>query len=158
MAFPTRTSGSLRHVILLFLLIPYLLGFLFFFVAALLFVEFCCGARSRKCDCHGCKGLKKAMEFDLQLQNEECVKTGSKEIDKLPWKGGSDTNPNYECLRSELRKMAPPSCFFEHGVGAPSPSLKAGVPSEAAGIRSDFSNFTLKCNCFCFWNLFVCED
>ncbi|KAM5569263.1 uncharacterized protein ABKV19_016662 [Rosa sericea] len=125
-------SHSAPH--LQFLPIPYLLGFLFFFVAALLFVEFCCGARSRKCDRHGCKGLKKAMEFDLQLQTEECVKTGSKEIDKLPWKGGSDTNPDYECLRSELRKMAPPNgravLLFRARCGCPVAKLEGWGPKR----------------------------
>ncbi|PRQ38609.1 putative ribosomal protein L34Ae [Rosa chinensis] len=134
MAFPTRTSGSLRHVILLFLPIPYLLGFLFFFVVALIFIEFCCGTRSRKCDCHGCKGLKKAMEFDLQLQTKECVKTGSKKIDKLPLKGGSDANPDYECLQSELRKMALPNGFavllFRARCGCPVAKLEGWGPKR----------------------------
>ncbi|XP_062028512.1 uncharacterized protein At5g19025-like [Rosa rugosa] len=120
MVFPTRTSGSLCHVILLFV--------------TLLFVEFFCGARSRKCDRHGYKGLKKAMEFDLQLQTKECVKTGSKEIDKLPWKGGSDANPDYECLQSELRKMAPPNGFalllFWARCGCPVAKLEGWGPKR----------------------------
>ncbi|XP_004296952.1 PREDICTED: uncharacterized protein At5g19025-like isoform 2 [Fragaria vesca subsp. vesca] len=114
--------------------IPYLAGFLLFFVAALLLVEFCCGKRSRKCDRAGCKGLKKAMEFDLQLQTEDCVKSGSKEIDKLPWKGGSETNPDYECLRSELRKMAPPNgravLLFRARCGCPVAKLEGWGPKR----------------------------
>ncbi|XP_023513616.1 uncharacterized protein At5g19025-like isoform X3 [Cucurbita pepo subsp. pepo] len=85
-------------------------------------------AISRKCAKPGCKGLKKAMEFDLQLQTEECVKGGSKEIDKLPWKGGSEANPDYECLRSELRKMAPPNgraiLLFRARCGCPIAKLE----------------------------------
>ncbi|ESQ50095.1 hypothetical protein EUTSA_v10002220mg, partial [Eutrema salsugineum] len=33
----------------------------------------------------------------------------AKEIDWLLWKGGSKNNPGYECLRAELRRMAPPN-------------------------------------------------
>lgn len=50
------------------------------------------------------------MEFDLQLQSEDVVKSSTKsvkEMDDLPWKGGGEMNPDYECLRTELRKMAP---------------------------------------------------
>ncbi|KAK8498633.1 hypothetical protein V6N13_023161 [Hibiscus sabdariffa] len=87
--------------------VSYLLGCSLFFVTILISIEFCCGSRSRKCKKPGCKGLKKALEFDLQVQTEDSVKNGSKEIDLLPWKGGSEGNPDYECLRAELRKMAP---------------------------------------------------
>ncbi|XP_050373935.1 uncharacterized protein At5g19025 [Argentina anserina] len=114
--------------------IPYLAGFLLFFVAALLLVDFCCGARSRRCHRTACKGLKKAMEFDLQLQTEECVKTGSKEIDRLPWKGGSESNPDYECLRLELRKMAPPNgravLLFRARCGCPVAKLQGWGPKR----------------------------
>ncbi|KAF2287848.1 hypothetical protein GH714_002948 [Hevea brasiliensis] len=84
---------------------------------------------SRKCEKSGCKGLKKAMEFDLQLQTEDCVKSsGAKEIDKLPWKGGSEGNPDYECLRAELRKMAPPNgravLLFRARCGCPIAKLE----------------------------------
>lgn len=73
-------------------------------------IECCCGYRKRKCGRIGCKGLKNALEFDLQLQTEKCLKEvgGRKDmIDMLPWKGESEIDPDYECLRSELRKMAP---------------------------------------------------
>ncbi|XP_019092863.1 PREDICTED: uncharacterized protein At5g19025-like isoform X2 [Camelina sativa] len=68
----------------------YFFAFAVFFAASIAFLDLCCGPRSRKCRNPKCKGLKKAMEFDLQLQTEECVKSGgggSKEIDRLPWKG-----------------------------------------------------------------------
>lgn len=70
------------------------------------------------------------MEFDLQLQMEECVKTASlsREIDGLPWKGGSEENPDYECLRAELRKMAPPNgravLLFQAKCGCPVAKLE----------------------------------
>lgn len=57
-----------------------------------------------------CKGLAKAMEFDLRLQSEECLREGGVavvEVDELPWKGGGEGCKEFECLRNELRKMAP---------------------------------------------------
>ncbi|CAN1310519.1 Uncharacterized protein At5g19025 [Linum perenne] len=111
---------------------PYVCGFIAFFLISVLSLEFCCGPRSRKCHKPGCKGLKKAMEFDLQLQTEDCVK--SKDMDKLPWKGGSERNPDYECLRAELRKMAPPNgravLLFRARCGCPLAKLEGWGPKR----------------------------
>ncbi|XP_062177043.1 uncharacterized protein At5g19025 [Alnus glutinosa] len=121
----------LRHLSL-----PYLLSFILFFAASAAFADLCCGARSRRCRNPGCKGLKKAMEFDLQVQTEECVKSAlkSREIDGLPWKGGSEANPDYECLRSELRKMAPPNgravLLFRSRCGCPVAKLEGWGPKR----------------------------
>lgn len=100
-------------------------------MSAVLSFELCCGFRSRKCGRLGCKGLKKAMEFDLQLQTEDCLKSAGKavkEVDQLPWKGGSEGNVDYECLRSELRKMAPPNgravLLFRAKCGCPVAKLE----------------------------------
>ncbi|OVA20073.1 Ribosomal protein L34Ae [Macleaya cordata] len=113
---------------------PYILGFLIFFALSVAAVEICCSYRSRKCDNPGCKGLKKAMEFDIQLQTEECLKSASKEIDNLPWKGGTEGNPDYECLRSELRRMAPPNgravLLFRARCGCPIAKLEAWGPKR----------------------------
>ncbi|KAL8100282.1 hypothetical protein AgCh_032507 [Apium graveolens] len=54
-------------------------------------------------------GLRNALEIDLRLQSEECLREGGKgvkEVDDLPWKGGGE-GKEFECLRNELRKMAP---------------------------------------------------
>lgn len=79
------------------------------------------------------------MEFDLQLQGEECfLRSGGadssssskavREINELPWKGGSENNPDYECLRAELRKMAPPNgravLLFRSKCGCPVAKLE----------------------------------
>uniref|UniRef100_A0A6N2LQR1 Ribosomal protein L34e superfamily protein n=1 Tax=Salix viminalis TaxID=40686 RepID=A0A6N2LQR1_SALVM len=108
---------------------PYICGFFALFILSVLFIEFCCGPRSRKCDQPGCKGLKKATEFDLQLQTEDCAKsTAGDDVDKLPWKGGTESNPDYECLRAELRKMAPPNgraiLLFRAKCGCPVAKLE----------------------------------
>ncbi|CAL0334621.1 unnamed protein product [Lupinus luteus] len=107
----------------------YLIAFSLFSLFSLSAVK-CCGSRSRKCERRGCRGLKKAMEFDLKMQTEESLRTGSGfgEIDKLPWKGGSEGNPDYECLRAELRKMAPPNgravLLFRSPCGCPIAKLE----------------------------------
>ncbi|XP_057476682.1 uncharacterized protein At5g19025-like [Actinidia eriantha] len=111
--------------------IVYFLGFALFFLIAIVSFEICCGHRARKCENPRCKGMKKAMEFDLQLQTEECLRSAAaavKEIDGLPWKGGSEGNLDYECLRAELRKMAPPNgravLLFRAGCGCPIAKLE----------------------------------
>ncbi|KAI3738789.1 hypothetical protein L2E82_28947 [Cichorium intybus] len=64
--------------------------------------------KSRKCGKPNCKGLRKAVEFDIQLESEECVKylsTGptSHNNDVKPLELGQD----HKELEAELKKMAP---------------------------------------------------
>ncbi|KAJ3676312.1 hypothetical protein LUZ60_003724 [Juncus effusus] len=97
----------------------------------------------RKCKNPRCRGLKKALEFDVQLQSEESLKGGSsaqdsgmwREIEGLPWKGGmGGNNPDYECLRAELRKMAPVNgravLLFRSRCGCPLAKLEAFGPKH----------------------------
>lgn len=78
--------------------------------------------------------MKNALEFDIKLESEEecgsgILKGKGKDFDFLPWKGGSECNPDYECLRSELRKMAPLSgravLLFRAKCGCPIAKLEA---------------------------------
>ncbi|CAN4113479.1 unnamed protein product [Withania somnifera] len=80
------------------------------------------------------------MEFDLQLQGEECLRSGCeskavREINELPWKGGTENNPDYECLRAELRKMAPPNgravLLFRSKCGCPVAKLEGWAAKRA---------------------------
>lgn len=137
--------------------IPYVAGLVVFLAAAFLVAtEIPCGGGgggggrirgrrsswirwwSNRCGNPRCKGLKKALEFDVQLQTEESIKAASaspdsgmwREIDSLPWKGGDQGNsPEYECLRLELRKMAPPNgravLLFRARCGCPIAKLEA---------------------------------
>lgn len=102
----------------------------------------------RRCRNPRCRGLRKALEFDVQLQTEEAVRTGAgstvggadaamwREIESLPWKGGQGgNNPDYECLRAELRRMAPPNgravLLFRNRCGCPVAKLEGwGVPKS----------------------------
>ncbi|PKU69808.1 uncharacterized protein At5g19025 [Dendrobium catenatum] len=126
--------------------LPFLAGFLVFLAAFIGAVEIACYRAfiwSRRCENPRCRGLRKAMEFDVQIQTEDCIRfissgTGSgsatavawKEIDELPWKGGQQgNNPDYECLRAELRRMAPPNgravLLFRARCGCPLAKLEA---------------------------------
>ncbi|KAL5202673.1 hypothetical protein ABZP36_013625 [Zizania latifolia] len=102
----------------------------------------------RRCRNPRCRGLLKALEFDVQLQTEEAVRAGTgstyggadatmwREIEALPWKGGQGgNNPDYECLRAELRRMAPPNgravLLFRNRCGCPVAKLEGwGVPKS----------------------------
>ncbi|CAI8590748.1 unnamed protein product [Vicia faba] len=134
--------------------IPYLLAFVIFFIASVVTVELCCGARSRKCERIGCRGLKKATEFDLQIErfgsgtgSGSGSGLGLGEYDKLPWKGGSEGNPDYECLRSELRKMAPINgralLLFRAPCGCPIAKLEAAGPKKGKRHKRFQSSATL---------------
>ncbi|KAK9078465.1 hypothetical protein SSX86_002522 [Deinandra increscens subsp. villosa] len=124
----------------------YLLGFFLFFVLSIVILEICFGTRSRKCGNRGCRGLKNAMEFDLQLQTEEMLRSGDggvKEMEDLPWKGGSETNPDYECLKTELRKMAPVNgravLLFRSKCGCPVAKLEGWGPKRGRRNKKNLS-------------------
>ncbi|CAA3021240.1 uncharacterized protein At5g19025-like [Olea europaea subsp. europaea] len=94
-------------------------------------------SQSKRCGKIGCKGLKKAMEFDLQLQGEELLQLENKavkDVNELPWKGDCEDNPDYECLRAELRKMAPPNgravLLFRAKCGCPVAKLEGWGPKR----------------------------
>lgn len=79
------------------------------------------------------------MEFDLQLQGEELLRSGDenkavRDVNELPWKGGSEDNPDYECLRAELRKMAPSNgravLLFRDKCGCPVAKLEGWGPKR----------------------------
>ncbi|CAL5370665.1 unnamed protein product [Camellia sinensis] len=76
-------------------------------VIAVLAITVC---TSRKCGKPGCRGLRKAAEFDIQLETEECVKN-SNNLTKDGLKKGLFELPrdHHRELESELKKMAPPN-------------------------------------------------
>lgn len=138
--------------------VSYILGCFCFFAGTLISVLCCGGSRSRKCHRPGCKGVKKALEFDLQLQTEDCVRKGSLEFDKLPWKGGGEANPDYECLRAELRKMAPPNgralLLFRARCGCPVAKLEGWGPKRG---RRHKKYASLHCVLFASLRVFVID-
>uniref|UniRef100_A0A2P2KMW2 Uncharacterized protein At5g19025-like isoform X1 n=1 Tax=Rhizophora mucronata TaxID=61149 RepID=A0A2P2KMW2_RHIMU len=66
---------------------------------------------TRKCGNPNCRGLRKAAEFDIQLETEECVKNSNGILVKDGVKRGlSKFPPDHQReLQAELKKMAPPN-------------------------------------------------
>jgi hypothetical protein len=65
---------------------------------------------SRKCGNPTCKGLRKAAEFDIQLETEECVKNSAPLVKDGVKKGLFELpRDHHRELESELKKMAPPN-------------------------------------------------
>lgn len=66
---------------------------------------------NRKCGNPNCKGLKKAAEFDIQLETEECVKNSNSMVKDGNLKKGLFELPrnHHRELEAELKKMAPPN-------------------------------------------------
>ncbi|KAK7316350.1 hypothetical protein VNO77_35319 [Canavalia gladiata] len=71
---------------------------------------------TRKCGNPNCKGLRKAAEFDIQLETEDCVKNNSASSSLANNKDGGVKKGLFELprdhhkeLEAELKKMAPPN-------------------------------------------------
>eukprot|EP00250_Pteridium_aquilinum_P012629 c20843_g1_i1 orf=483-1175(+) len=62
---------------------------------------------TRKCDNPRCKGLRKAMEFDIQLESERCVKSPASQ--QSQWEGSVELGEDHKELEAELKRMAPPN-------------------------------------------------
>lgn len=63
---------------------------------------------SRKCGNPNCKGLRKAAEFDIQLETEECVKNSASSLKDGVKKGLFELpRDHHRELEAELKKMAP---------------------------------------------------
>ncbi|KAG8366821.1 hypothetical protein BUALT_Bualt16G0007600 [Buddleja alternifolia] len=79
-----------------------------FAVIALVAITICI---DRKCGRKSCKGLRKAAEFDIQLETEDCVKKNSNLLSKNALKKGLFELPrdHHRELEAELKKMAPPN-------------------------------------------------
>lgn len=78
-----------------------------FALLAILAITVC---TSRTCGKPGCRGLRKAAEFDIQLETEECVKNSSATT-RIGVKKGLFQLPrdHHRELEAELKKMAPPN-------------------------------------------------
>ncbi|KMZ70944.1 Ribosomal protein L34e superfamily protein [Zostera marina] len=147
--------SSFSHIIqslLIFLpspmpLIPLILGVLVCLVSASIFVSL---ERGRSCGRARCKRLRDAVEFDVKVQTEEKVRRLViveeeeevwREIADLPWKGGGvGDNPDYECVRKELRRMAPSNgravLLFRARCGCPLAKLEGWGPRKGRRIKS----------------------
>ncbi|KAJ6734722.1 hypothetical protein OIU79_001898 [Salix purpurea] len=83
------------------------IGISTFCVAIVAWIVILC--TTRKCGNPNCKGLRKAAEFDIQLETEECVKNSNGTLVKDGLKRGLFELPrdHHRELEAELKKMAP---------------------------------------------------
>ncbi|KAH9530363.1 hypothetical protein CY35_U003100 [Sphagnum magellanicum] len=91
--------------------------------------------RSRRCDNPHCRGLRKAMELDIQLETEQCVRTSLPIAHELPWNGGVELGQDPKELEAELRRMAPPNgravLIFRAPCGCPTARFEAWGSKKA---------------------------
>lgn len=64
---------------------------------------------SRKCGNPNCKGLRKAAEFDIQLETEECVRNSNMKDGGVKRGLFELHRDHHRELEAELKKMAPPN-------------------------------------------------
>ncbi|KAH7442178.1 hypothetical protein KP509_03G075200 [Ceratopteris richardii] len=107
--------------------------------------------KARKCDNPKCRGLRKAVEFDIQLESEKCVKSmGSSSsllsssssfstcptvfTQEAPWKSNLDLGGDQKELEAELRRMAPPNgravLIFRLPCGCPIARMEVWGPKK----------------------------
>ncbi|CAL9049888.1 uncharacterized protein At5g19025-like [Musa acuminata AAA Group] len=114
--------------------IAYAAGLVFMFVTVVAAWEFF-NYQMRKCGNPYCKGLRKAVDFDIQLETEACVRC----LPPLPT-GAFGTRPlnlgrDQKELEAELKKMAPPNgrtvLIFRSPCGCPAGRMEVWGPKKA---------------------------
>ncbi|KAL2652268.1 hypothetical protein R1flu_020396 [Riccia fluitans] len=58
--------------------------------------------KSRRCDNPYCRGLRKAVELDIQLQTEQCVKSGPLVAEELPWNEGLEIGQDQKAVKTAI--------------------------------------------------------
>ncbi|MCO5558945.1 hypothetical protein L7F22_012536 [Adiantum nelumboides] len=104
--------------------------------AVITFIGFIVGwellqCKARKCDNPKCQGLKKAVEFDIQLESEKCAKlapSSTSFTQAVPWKASIELGQDHKELEAELKRMAPPNgravLVFRSPCGCPTARLE----------------------------------
>ncbi|KAL3626209.1 hypothetical protein CASFOL_029758 [Castilleja foliolosa] len=122
-----------------FISIPYSLFSVFLIVCFAALTDIFIGRRLRRwmCGRKGCRGLRNSPESDWHVQGEDLLLAGDvneevKNVNELPWKEGSKDNPDYDRVRAELRKRAPPNgravMLFRAHCGCPVSKLEEWGP------------------------------
>lgn len=99
------------------------------------------GHHTRKCGRPRCRGLKKAVEFDIQLETEDCVRGRPPRSPLLAAQGARpvDLGDAHRELEAELRKMAPPNgrtvLIFRAPCGCPKGRMEVWGPKKVRRIK-----------------------
>lgn len=95
--------------------------------------------KSRKCGNPYCKGLRKAVEFDIQLESEECVKY----MPPMPMEAYGarplELGEDHKELEAELKRMAPLNgrtvLIFRAPCGCPTGRMEVWGPKKLRRIK-----------------------
>ncbi|XP_062224504.1 uncharacterized protein At5g19025-like [Phragmites australis] len=102
------------------------------------------GHHARKCGKPRCRGLKKAVEFDIQLETEECVRGRPLPAARSALLAAAGARPvelgdEHRELEAELRKMAPPNgrtvLIFRAPCGCPKSRIEVWGAKKVRRIK-----------------------
>ncbi|KAG8068258.1 hypothetical protein GUJ93_ZPchr0005g14948 [Zizania palustris] len=104
------------------------------------------GHRARRCGKPRCRGLRKAVEFDIQLETEECVRgqqqllpRGRAELLAAAGARPVQLGDAHRELETELRKMAPPNgrtvLIFRAPCGCPKGRMEVWGAKKVRRIK-----------------------
>ncbi|KAL5227707.1 hypothetical protein ABZP36_015972 [Zizania latifolia] len=102
------------------------------------------GYHARKCGKPRCRGLKKAVEFDIQLETEECVRGRPAPAARSALLAAAGARPvelgdAHRELETELRKMAPPNgrtvLIFRAPCGCPKSRMEVWGAKKVRRIK-----------------------
>ncbi|CAM0883107.1 unnamed protein product [Alopecurus aequalis] len=102
------------------------------------------GHHARKCGKPRCRGLKKAVEFDIQLETEECVRGSPTPAARSALLAAAGVRPvdlgdEHRELEAELRKMAPPNgrtvLIFRSRCGCPKGRMEVWGAKKVRRIK-----------------------
>ncbi|KAL6009636.1 hypothetical protein ACLOJK_000064 [Asimina triloba] len=118
--------------------VAYTIGLVMFFVLMVVVWEII-HQKSRKCGNPYCKGLHKAVEFDIQLESEECVKY----MPPLPREAYGvrplELGEEHKELEAELKRMAPLNgrtvLIFRAPCGCPAGRMEVWGPKKVRRIK-----------------------
>ncbi|RVW48794.1 hypothetical protein VitviT2T_007706 [Vitis vinifera] len=118
--------------------VAYVLGMVITFATAIAVWEIV-SLKARKCGNPYCKGLRKAVEFDIQLESEECVKylppVPKNAYGLQPLELGED----HKELEAELKRMAPLNgrtvLIFRAPCGCPAGRMEVWGPKRIRRIK-----------------------
>ncbi|KAL6513701.1 hypothetical protein OROHE_019561 [Orobanche hederae] len=120
--------------------LPYLIGFVFALLGLILAVLV--ESRLRRCGNPHCKGLRRAVEYDIQLETENCVKYSPHPLDDfLDNNEGAqlELGQDREELEAELKKMAPINgrtvLIFRSPCGCPAGRLEVWGHKKVRRIK-----------------------
>lgn len=93
--------------------------------------------KSRKCGNIACRGLRKSVEFDIQLESEECIKCPPHALKETAC--SLELGKDHKKLEAELKKMAPPNgrtvLIFRAPCGCPAGRMEVWGPKKVRRIK-----------------------